>query len=579
MRQQRSVWNTNNALVACFIALFAVSLCYFPNMGGVGLGLPLNTLTYALLAGMVLLISVRGVSRRGGFITPTAMYFSCGVLLLCLPLAFSPAGDTSTSAWRVAGLLAGWGLYCAWLQRRLNARWRGALVVCLVLMVSVQAAIALLQLFLPAWSWVPMRGSRVFGIFQQPNVLGSFLATGLALTLMLALLPGYVLPSAVWEKGRKATLSLLLLVLTALLVWVQSRTGWLAGALVLLGYWAVWGRRFPRQLVVLGGWMLLGCALGLGVLLAADEGGGLHSHAMSNQARLAMLLDTLKMIAAHPFVGWGYGSFEAAFQQFRISQQPPTAVLEIARHPHNEILLWWLEGGVVALLGMLAIVAGAVRLCVQALAHDRRAFAAGRGDAGEATCLCLALLPMALHSQLEYPFYLSALHWLVFVLLLATVDRLSCRHSRLIGTAGHGLIAVRGGVALLCLAGMVLMLEIFRGGLALTIVERGGLRDMRPLQSMSPLAKWGLQQRRSFDLQTHRLLAYNVSRDDAELDRYAVWAQHYLTTRVDANVYANLIAILRHQQQSAVAERYRSSAALLFPRDRRFYPPTATSKV
>jgi O-antigen polymerase len=94
---------------------------------------------------------------------------------------------------------------------------------------------------------------------------------------------------------------------------------------------------------------------------------------------------------------------------------------------------------------------------------------------------------------------------------------------------------------------------------------------------MSPLARWGLQDRVDFDLQTHRLLAYNTRRDDSELSRYAVWARHYLTTRVDTNVYANLIAILRYQQQTAEAEKYGFDAALLFPADPRFRRSTATT--
>ncbi|MGO2465656.1 MAG: O-antigen polymerase, partial [Serratia proteamaculans] len=64
---------------------------------------------------------------------------------------------------------------------------------------------------------------------------------------------------------------------------------------------------------------------------------------------------------------------------------------------------------------------------------------------------------------------------------------------------------------------------------------------------------------------------------DSELSRYAVWARHYLTRRVDANVYASLIAILRYQQQTAEAEKYGFDAALLFPADPRFRRSTATT--
>ncbi|CAI1980594.1 PglL family O-oligosaccharyltransferase [Serratia proteamaculans] len=569
----------NKGLVACFIGLPIVSWCYFPNMGGVGLSLPFNPLVYAVMAVMVLLIWCGKPRRRGIVFTPTARCLTMGVVLLAVPLAYGPAAGFSSAAWRVAALLAGWIFYCSGLQVRLPFRLRQPLLVVLLAIVAGQAVIAVLQLFLPAWSWVPLRGARVYGIFQQPNVLGSFIATGLALTLMQWLLPGYALVASRREGARRIALSLLLVLFSAVLVWIQSRAAWLATLLVVLGFWGCFRHHFTRGLLSASLLILLGTALGGVVMLWPESAGGVRyiSHEMSNQARLAMLQDTLKMIAAHPLSGWGYGSFEYAFQHFRIEQVPPTQVLEIARHPHNEILYWWVEGGLVALLGISLLILGGGRLLLQAIRHDRRAFSGGAVNAGEASALCLALLPMLVHTQLEYPFYLSAMHWMVFLLLLAMADRLSCRKIGVIILPARGRLPLRCGIGGLCMATLVMMVAIFRGGLSLTQAERNGLRDIQILDSMSPIARWGLQDRVNFDAQTHRLLTYNTRRDDSELSRYAVWARHYLTRRVDANVYASLIAILRYQQQTAEAEKYGFDAALLFPADPRFRRSTATT--
>ncbi|WP_336297444.1 PglL family O-oligosaccharyltransferase [Serratia rubidaea] len=572
MQRPRSVWNTNNALAACFLGLLAASLCYLPNMGGSGLKLPLNALTYALMATMLLLICWRQPDRRTWRLSRSAAYFLPGVALLSVPLAYAPPDGYATAAWRVSALLAGWLWYCGWLQVRLAFRWRTALIALLLALTAGQSLIALLQLFWPGWSWVPLRGTRVFGIFQQPNVLGSFIATGLALALMLAVLPGYVLRAARAERARQAGLAALLALLAALLVWVQSRAGWLGGALVLAGFWLAFRRVCAPRLQRAALAVLLGGAFATALLLWLGETGEVRyvSHALSNQARLAMLQDTLKMIAVKPWLGWGYGQFEYAFQHFRIAQQSPTPVLEIAGHPHNEILLWWLEGGLVALAGIVLLLLGGVHLLRQALRVDRRAFSCRRRHAGEATALCLALLPMLLHSQLEYPFYLSALHWLLFMLLLAQLDRLSSRRSVLTLRRSRPL---RLGVTLLCVSGLVLMLAALRAGWLLTQAERGGLRDVRPLREMSSVVALSQQPRREFDLQTQRLLAYNQTRDEQQLTQYRDWARRYLRVRIDANVYASLIAILRYQQHSAEAERYRADAALLFPADARFSGP------
>jgi O-antigen polymerase len=78
----------------------------------------------------------------------------------------------------------------------------------------------------------------------------------------------------------------------------------------------------------------------------------------------------------------------------------------------------------VASMGMLHLVWVGSRVVAHARIDAKRAFACGKAAAGEVLALCMALLPIALYSQTEYPFYLSALHWLVFLLLLAMLDRL-----------------------------------------------------------------------------------------------------------------------------------------------------------
>ncbi|VEA71072.1 Lipid A core - O-antigen ligase and related enzymes [Serratia rubidaea] len=295
---------------------------------------------------------------------PQRGVFSAGVALLSVPLTYAPPDGYAPAAWRVSALLAGWLWYCGWLQVRLAFRWRTALIALLLALAAGQSLIALLQLFWPAWSWVPLRGTRVFGIFQQPNVLGSFIATGLALALMLAVLPGYVLRAARAERARQAGWR------RCWRCWPpcwcgcsRAPAGWgRAGAGGVLA--GVPPRLRPRlQRAALA--VLLGGAFATALLLWLGETGEVRyvSHALSNQARLAMLQDTLKMIAVKPWLGWGYGQFEYAFQHFRIAQQSPTPVLEIAGHPHNEILLWWLEGGLVALAGIVLLLLGECIYC------------------------------------------------------------------------------------------------------------------------------------------------------------------------------------------------------------------------
>lgn len=557
----------------CVLMLLWLS-CYIINQGASGLTLPINSLAWVLIASLTSLVGLYIYISVGKYsITTTALpLFIIGIAVLAIPLVYADPAGLSRAGWRAAALIAGLIFYFAWLQMCLSRTQRQGLWLVLLLAVSGQAALALVQLFAPEWAWVPMKGGRVYGIFQQPNVLASFMATGLALALMLFLLPGFALAQARHEHCRQAFLSGLLLVLPALLVWIQSRVGWLGGALVALLFLWRFGAVLPVRgkqataLLVAGG--LVGLA---GMLWGGPENGLSYlSHDGSNLARWSMLRDTLHMIAEKPLLGWGYGGFEYSFMHFRINQVPPTVVTEIANHPHNEILLWWVEGGLVALLGMGLIIFGGLRLVIRACRRDAQALAVGTRSAGESTALCIVLLPIALHTQLEYPFYLSALHFMVFLMVLATLER------QVSGVMGRRQLPTSAGWVLCGLlpvasvATVVLMLFALLGGLTLTRAERAGLTDVREIQAMPMLARWVHQERATFDEQVNALLTYNRTRDEALLEGYARWAQDYLTRRIDVNVYASLIMILQHQGRWGTAEQYRRDARLLFPLDARF---------
>lgn len=552
------------------ILIFIPTAFYLPNPGGVGLALPFNLLFYG---GAALLMTVcwRAVRRGRIVLTLTSRGVWVACLLLVLPVIFTRPEWQSNAGWRVAGLLAGAAFYFTWLQVRMSARQRHAILYLILSAAVLQALIVLLQLFAPAMaqSWIPSANPRAFGIFQQPNVLASFIATGLALALAAYVLPGFQLQNSRAEHWRRRALAVVLVLLPMVLVWVQSRTGWLAGALVLGLFVLCFYRRCPQavtiaSLLVAGGSVVAALVLWWG----SELGGALRyaSHAGSNHARYTMLRDTLAMIAEKPLLGWGYGGFEYSFQHFRINQTPPTAVTEIARHPHNELLLWWVEGGVVALLGMLLLVWTGIKLVARAHWYDKRTLACGKASAGEALALCVALLPIALHCQTEYPFYLSALHWLVFLLLLAMLDRLvSPRLS-----TGCGLKRWRLPMLTLSLAALFVMATGFYSARVLTQAERGGLQDMRQMDALTGWVSWMHDDRLQFDRQLAGLLAFNRTRDEQRLETYVQWAEHYLTYRIDTNVYANLLLILRHQQKLALAERYQRDAASLFPMDARF---------
>lgn len=542
---------------------------YLPNMGGMGLALPQNILGWSMMALLSLMIWLGvGLKKRSIIITPAAKLFFVALVLLAIPLFYTRPEWREAALWRWAGLLGGLLFYFSWLQTETSKRTHYWPLYTILLAVVVQALMALLQLFgLGGWIPYPLIGGRPYGVFQQVNLLASFTSTGLALALMLFLLPDFSLRAQRYEKLRLMLLTLLLAVFPALLVWLQSRIGWLSGSAVTLLFIAAYANKYPQRSAVATLMMLLGVAIGAAVLAWGDSVGTV-SHEGSDSARGVMLNTTLAMIADKPLLGWGYGGFEYSFQHFRAALGESTLGVGVAVHPHNELLFWWVEGGVLGLLGMLLLLFAGLKLAYKAWRRNQQC--AGSSERGLALALCLVLLPIALHTQTEYPFYLSTLHWAVFLLLLAMQDRQvtpASERGALIGV-GRKILAILLPIA--SLITLIVMLAGLQGGITLTRAEQSQFTDMRGVAAMSSVVNWAQGERREFDQQVYALLLFNQTQDESLLSGYANWANGYLKKHIDRNVYGSLYLILKHQGKSIQAERLRREAIAFFPDDPRF---------
>ena len=515
-------------------------------------------------------------NHRAILVSPALAYLTAGVVVLALPLTYTTDMRVTSAAWRVGGAVLG----VFWFASCLQIHWRRYTVLAtlygLLFLVAVQAVIAGQQLLVPDDTWVPLYGNRVYGSFFQPNVLASFIATGVILTLAVLLLPGLASKRARTELARQYGLLILLVMLSAVLVCIQSRAGWLGGIAAVLLLFRFGRLNSPRTVSAIAA-LTVGVLLGASWLFLGQSVIPLVDHSHSNLARWTMLRDTLAMIADRPWQGWGYGGFEYDFQHFRVYQTSPPQVTEIARHPHNEILLWVVEGGLTGLTGMMLVLAGLGSIVRQAIKRDREALMCGHRMAGVTTALSIAALPMAIHSLLEFPFYLSTLHFVIFLLLLAMADRLGATASTLSTVPDITSRILSRTLTVMALGMTVLAGFTLKGEMTLTQVERFGMEDVTPLKTLPALTRQLLHERITFDEQVGALMTYNRTRDERLLENYSQWAQTYLQQRIDKNVYANLIPVLLHQKQPATAERYRREAALFFPTDVRFFPPSLDS--
>lgn len=559
----------------CLYLLFILPV-YFNNNAGSGLSMPQNILAWIvmMLCSLIALINLLRTGRAltGAFMIAAAI--GCGLLIL--PWMWTPSPLWRAHALpRLAGIVGALLFSLAICQVSLTPRLRRLLLSAVVFTALVQATEAMVQAWLPkiGLQMMDFYGTAPYGIFQQRNLLASWLATGGGIALYLALT----------ARTRRRALSwvLTLYPLCTALVLSQSRTGILGMLLsALMVFFADGPRLRQRPLAVLRRIMLLTSLLVWcgGVSLWAMPSGmpADLTHETSNVQRMLMLEGTAAMISQHPLEGSGLGSFEVLFPQV-IEDIGLRMASSSVTHPHNELMYVAAEGGVTALVGLLLIAGVWVWPLVYRLRHPNycgtcpdtgRWLHAHEGLSGGGWLLPLTGLPIVVHMMTEYPLYLSAPHLLLLILLFRT------------GLPENVLRPVRVPALprafALPLTFLVLPYSLavlgtgFITQLELTTAEEKMNQDLMPVL---PEANWRtLTQIERLDRDRH-LLRANVpgfltrSQDTAE---FTTWGERWLAVHNDAEVSAAMALIAHYRGDLATEARLRRHAARVFVHDKRF---------
>ncbi|MDW7745653.1 PglL family O-oligosaccharyltransferase [Halomonas sp.] len=409
----------NRRLIKWFIgtAIFTFTVLLhitFPNMGGSGLRLPFNAtvwMGFTVMMALSMWPATRGVIRYSTF------HIGLGLMLLALWLPFLWTWNEASliALPRMLTVTAGAILLLGLAQLQLTRRdwwWLGMAILLGALM---ETALGYVQLYLlePGnWLGYNPETGRPYGIFQQVNVMASFLVTGLVIS-------AWLFGEARDSKFEHAMILLAPLFMPALILVIASRTGWMAALvavpLVLLHLWNLDSSRFRSW----AGTLAVGCLLAIIVSITQGERGRSAESISSQGYRPQVYEHSLRMIAEKPITGWGYGRFQHDFlhshAEWRTAEEGRATLKEHYSHPHNELLYWGIEGGLMPMLAILAF-AGWVAWRLWA-----------RGPYGERLLMTALLVPLSVHAMLEYPFYHSMGHWLAFLLLLGLFVNVSGR--------------------------------------------------------------------------------------------------------------------------------------------------------
>ncbi|WP_417448525.1 Wzy polymerase domain-containing protein, partial [Idiomarina abyssalis] len=249
------------------------------------------------------------------------------------------------------------------------------------------------------------------GVFMQANILASCMATTIILAFYQISSPSFsnrVVPI-------RALCFISIFTASAILISTGSRIGILGilvgFPLIIISRYAFFKRKkivFSTAVITLLSGFMAGLALSDGVLKAYSKIEKLAS--TGSEIRLHIYQVSLDFFSEKPLFGHGVGSFNSKFHEYAsayIQDLGGNPLLGFSKftHPHNEVLLWAIEGGTVALLGLI-LIAAAIVLQAKKIGFQR-------GGA-----YISILTPILLHTQTELPFYSSNYHWLIFIFIL-----------------------------------------------------------------------------------------------------------------------------------------------------------------
>lgn len=459
-------------LLVLFSMLCLASLYFERNIGGGGIKMP-YTYTIWLVASFII--------AAGFYFTGTArrIYLPRYWLwIIAMPAGFMLSGFISETqrpvewAIRIAFLLGGFLFFFTLFQFRINRRTINNLLYIFMLAAFLHALAGLIQMQGGTWwsGWIPYTRGVPHGIFQQKNMVASLAATGVVIALYLMTVPGFRAASPVY----RIPLFLSLFICSAAVFFTSSRVGLLGASLALVVL--VLGRyRFllkNRLMLLLGVFAILfGSWFGSQGL---DNVSTKVARDGYENARVVVYKLSWDLFTEKPLFGHGLGSYFKVFQEKRIEFQRDHPEAGSAKtgysHPHNEVLFWLVESGLVSVIGMLLAALATVWQLVRLGRQRGLAYLA-------------LLLPISLHVMVELPFYLSSFHWFLWLFLLFIVySHFSVSYSNRLSGAARIALPVLGVVLALIVAIFSVHSILSLRGLTQFVMESG--KDKSRLQTI-----------------------------------------------------------------------------------------------
>jgi len=383
---------------------------YHDNIGGTGLNLPTNITVWAAVS-VFIWFGVKKVLQQSELLLPQNV-----LLLLAFPVLATISGFISGVsepiewAFRLLFIWGGVLFLLGLFQFDFSRAQKDKLLFLLVIAGLFHGLVACLQYFQPEGVTIFLPTSKdtniATGVFQQINIHASFQAT-------VVLIAWYLInrPLARFNPIIKGVILATTFVSTFIVLSSGSRVGFLSlliGLILLLTVcWPVIKRNKKNSLMLI---TVMTIALLTGIFTdgfsrLADKSAEVHTEYKASE-RIGIFLISAELVQQAPIVGHGLGSFESVwqYQKADFQQRHPDYDLidDYVTHPHNELLFWQVEGGLLASAGILVTFFTILLIAWQSRARYTIAL----------------LFPFAFHNQVELPFHISATAWFACLFLI-----------------------------------------------------------------------------------------------------------------------------------------------------------------
>ena len=434
----------NNYYLIGWALLWLLAMHYMQNnVGGAGLALPFNSSSWIAVS-IVIAVGLWQVALKGRFEgSRQDLILACTLVALALPLLWSEPPWRQQSYDRYIALLAMWLVICGHRQFALTTTQTERLYSLVIVAGLFQTALCLVQFFF-AEQLVWVDGYRPRGTFQQTNLVATFIGTAMAIAL-------YQASKSTLSPSSKYLPPFMLSLGACVLVLIASRTGVLGTSIALIWLTALLGWRKTAR-----NWLYIALGVTMGALLTTSvEESGRSDSITAPGYRATLYSLSAELITERPISGWGLGKFQAVYMERQARHQAEGSAFSYwnqgINHPHNELLFWGVEGGILPLVSLL----------IMGILVSYRTWRYGNRHT-KAIWLCA--LPIALHTQTELPLYLSAPHLALLAILVSEcepgpIKTIRISATKLLRFAAPGLVLIVSGFMITNLHAIQLLYE------------------------------------------------------------------------------------------------------------------------